>query len=1396
MHNHPDLATLDKKTFVETTKYKLIYVYTIEDKKHDGYLKVGDTDVISSLLPDQLTPNSKVLNDAARHRIDQQTQTAGVEYTLLYTEVAVRFRNLSNGVTMLEHFTDKKVHSVLKNSGIPHKFIGSTKGREWFGTDLATVKAAIAAVKDYCSVIAGGEVEQEEPIEFRKEQNDAVAKTLSCFNKKNEMLWDAKMRFGKTLTALQVVREAKGRFRRVIIVTHRPVVGSGWQEDFNKLFTKEDGYKFYRKASLASDYEFSGKVEEQNDKELYKKDKSGERFIYFASIQDLRGSQMAGGKFDKNRGVFKMDWDLVIVDEAHEGTQTDLGKEVRQLLVKKHTKVLSLSGTPFNILSQYDEDSVFVWDYVMEQKRKETWDEEHPDEPNPYASLPRLNLYTYDLGSELEGFSEDDLEGKAFNFREFFRTWTGDKDVDHRPVPSDAKVGDFVHEDDVRRFLDLISGDSPKSRYPFATQSHRDLFRHTLWMVPGVAAAKALSAMLHDHKYFKNYGIANVAGEGDDYEERHFDSALEMVRKTIRDYDYSITLSCGRLTTGVTVPEWTAVLMIAGSAVASAAQYMQTIFRVQSPGDLGGKMKTDCYAFDFAPDRALKVLAETAQVSCRVSKNDTTEAKGRRILGEFLNYCPVISISGTKMEEHDVKKMMASIKHIFVMKTIRNGFDDSSLYSNRLLELTDIDMRKFEDLRKIVGSTKQTKMVDTVYVNQNDFDDEEHEKGKVDSKPKRELSEEERAAREEMKRRREEKRNAILILRAISIRMPLLIYGADVPIEKVISISEFPNLVDDESWVEFMPQGVTKAIFKKFVEYYDADVFAEAGTQIRKLAKSADKLPPTRRVQQIAKIFSYFKNPDKETVLTPWRVVNMHLADTVGGWCFYDDNFEKPLEDAPRHVSHDGVTQNVFGKPDSKILEINSKSGLYPLYVAYSLYRRKLGEVSEDAVKPTELAKLWREVVARSLFVLCKTEMAATITKRTLVGYDEKATVNTQYFKNLVEVLKTNPKKFYNKVCGGNAWNNKEFEMKMLKFDAVVGNPPYQIETAKKESETNGQAPRTSIFQFFQLAADNVSAGFTSLIYPGARWIHRSGKGMEEFGLSQINDPHLAEIHFWQDSGDLFPGSVAIADGLSIVLKDVHKTTAGFRYVYHKNGKVQSCDMQNPGDDLMPLNPRDGAILAKVRAFCAEHDLGKLNEKILPRSFFGVESNFVANNPKLVRPYSKGMSVDWEKEAKLLANDKAGKAGRSTWYVIKRSAIKENNAAIDLWKVVVSSANAGGQKRDWQLELLDNHSAFGRSRVALGMFKTKQEAENFFKFCQSYLVRFLFLMTDEALTTLAKEVPSFADWKKAGGLIDFNGDINAQLCNLVKLTKSEAAYVASTIHNLDKSRHRKTALPQ
>ena len=239
---------------------------------------------------------------------------------------------------------------------------------------------------------------------------------------------------------------------------------------------------------------------------------------------------------------------------------------------------------------------------------------------------------------------------------------------------------------------------------------------------------------------------------------------------------------------------------------------------------------------------------------------------------------------------------------------------------------------------------------------------------------------------------------------------------------------------------------------------------------------------------------------------------------------------------------------------------------------------------------------------------------------------------------NLVKRLKDNTSKVVAEIKKGSTWGSQG----SFTFDAVVGNPPYQVEVAKKQSETNGQARRSSIFQYFQMAADAVSSGFTSLIYPGSRWIHRSGKGMEEFGRKQINDPHLAEVHFWPDSGDVFPGMVAIADGISIVMKDMKKATSGFRYVYHRDGTTQVYDLPNPGEDLMPLNPCDGAILAKVRAFCAEHGLASLNEKVYSQKFFGIESDFVAKNQKLVRPYARGVSVDWDKEAKLLANDKAG----------------------------------------------------------------------------------------------------------------------------------------------------------
>ena len=201
-----------------------------------------------------------------------------------------------------------------------------------------------------------------------------------------------------------------------------------------------------------------------------------------------------------------------------------------------------------------------------------------------------------------------------------------------------------------------------------------------------------------------------------------------------------------------------------------------------------------------------------------------------------------------------------------------------------------------------------------------------------------------------------------------------------------------------------------------------------------------------------------------------------------------------------------------------------------------------------------------------------------------------------------------------------------------MRFDFVIWNPPYQEETVEKISQSNGQASRKNIFHYLQMGADKVAENAVVLIYPAGRWIHRSGKGMKEFGLQQINDVHLKKLIFYPDAKDVFSG-VALADGIGIVIKDMKKRIGGFKYVYTKNGQEICMDMQNPGDELMVLNPQNIAVIDKVKHFVAKYHLKYLHDRVLPRSLFGIESNFVENNPEEVIPTSKMEKI---KEASLL----------------------------------------------------------------------------------------------------------------------------------------------------------------
>ncbi len=1253
-------------TFASSLKSKLIYVFTINDERHQDCLKIGET-TIDEDDGSNLFNNAEALQESAHKRIRQYTKTAGIAYQLLYTEISIFTRS-----GMIMTFNDKQVHKVLERSGIRKKEFDGVKGAdEWYCCDLETVKKAIKAVKNGETSLHPSDITQgQSPIIFRPEQQEAINRTHKQFRKGNQMLWNAKMRFGKTLSALQVVKEEE--FTRTLILTHRPVVDKGWFEDFGKIFYDRKDYQYGSKGDNGEEFSV-----------LEKKAGKGGKYVYFASMQDLRGSEQVGGKFDKNNELFSASWDFVIVDEAHEGTKTELGQNVLKELIKPNTKVLQLSGTPFNLFDDYSEEEIFTWDYVMEQKAKQAWAVDNPYEPNPYASLPAINIYTYDLGNLMSEYIEDE---KAFNFREFFRT----KDDDT-----------FIHDKDVDRFLNLLCKEDKDSLYPYSNEQFRRIFRHTLWVVPGIKAARALSAKLKAHPVFGMFQIVNVAGQGDEDEEN--EDALRMVNNAIGknpDETYTITLSCGRLTTGVSIKPWTAVFMMAGTFSTSAAQYMQTIFRVQTPFECGGRMKEQCYAFDFAPDRTLRVLAETAKVSAKAGKQTEED---RRILGDFLNFCPIISIDGSQMKPYDVNKMMGQLKKAQIEKVVQCGFEDGALYNDELLKLTDVELKDFDELKKAIGTTKAMAKTGDIDVNNQGFTQEQYdEKERLEKKPKKERTPEEQARLDELKAMNNQRKNAISILRGISIRMPLLIYGAELKNEEEITIDNFSNLIDDTSWEEFMPKGVDKEKFEKFKKYYDPDIFREAGKRIREMARAADKFTIEERIERISTIFNTFRNPDKETVLTPWRVVNMHMSDCLGGWCFYDEVFKQPLS-VPRYVDQGKVTKDVF-RPESHILEINSKSGLYPLYVAYNIYRARVEKVKAKygEIGHAFAMSLWDATIEENILVVCKTPMAKSITKRTLAGFRDTR-VNAQYYPNLIENISKRPEAVVNTFRDGKRfWKiNQDTNMKI---DAIVGNPPYQVMDGGTD---RGAVP---VYQYFVEIAKKCKPNNISMIMP-SRWF-AGGRGLDDFREAMLNDNRIQYLYDYPKSRDCFP-TVDIAGGICYFLWNSSFT--GITQITNKIGSNQ---------------------ITKER---------KLNEfDIFVRDNIGIEivHKIMTKNPPVcskmilkVSPFGLRSYVRGEEKKSL--NSVIVVSSGGTGY-LPREAITKNVDVIDKYKVVIGYLNpdrAGvnnssqGNNVTTKVAVYEPGVVITESYIVIGVFKSKTEAYNYASYIKCKLTRMLINLT-------------------------------------------------------------------
>ncbi|WP_421084513.1 Eco57I restriction-modification methylase domain-containing protein [Rothia nasimurium] len=1069
----------------QTAARKLIYVQSVDNSSgelgfFEGTRKVGETSVSQHDLEKDWSPNSDFLRSQAASRINSYMRTSGLPYNLEWAELAY----ISSTNTW---FNDRDVHKVLTNSG--YKRAENLSGKEWFKVDFIAAKEAIVAVKNgqdsldskYKAPSTPEQVTVGE-ITLRPSQLDALNKTKRVFKtKKKDMLWNAKMRFGKTLTTLQLIKDLG--FKKVLLMTHRPVVKDSWFEDFSKMKMEEAGYSY-------------GSV--RKGKSLEELKAGDTPFIYFASIQYLRHS---GGETNL-KNFADIDWDFIVIDEAHEGTQTELSEHVMKEIRKESTKVLELSGTPFNLLSKYEDDQIYTWDYTMEQEAKLRFSLENPDQPNPYGALPRVNMFTFQMEKQ-EGYLDD---RGSFNFREFFR-------VDEN--------NQFIHQSDVSAFLDNISGRKNKnSNYPFAREEFRQRLRHTLWLLPGVKEAKALEDLLVGHPVFgKEYNIVNVVNnkDGDNGGEATHDD-LEKVRSAIGadpSQSKSITLTVRKLTTGVNVPEWTGVVFLSNTS--SPTSYLQAAFRAQTPfSDPVLGPKEECYVFDFAPDRALTVMAEAAQINSGVGKKNTQEQ--RDSMAQLLNFMPILSHEGHDMKSFNVDQMLTQLKKVYAEKAVRSGFEDDSLYNDELLTLTSDDASLFNHVKAIVGTTK-TERSANVTISDNGLTDEEYDTGQRAQKKKpRERTQEEKDALEKIKAAQKQRKAMISILRGVSIRIPMMIYGMPVDLSEDITIDGFVKSVDDESWTEFMPKGFTKAMFRQITKYYDSEVFIEAGKIIRRKAKSFDQLDLVERAEKVAELFGTFKNPDKETVLTPWRVVNLQLIKTLGGLSFYDEDFKYTSSGGvyqSNWVSQAGITDKVY-QPGIRFLDINAKTGLYPLHVAMSLYHQALSQNDGGRFAPVEV---YQRILKEQIFAIAKTPMAATITQRTLAGYRSLET-NIVYIKGFDQDLQANLNAGLEKV---------EKAFKSVKFDVVVGNPPYQKDAAGDSSK---QDP---IYHRFMELSYKL-ANKVALITP-ARFLFNAGGTPKDFNQKMLEDQHLKVIYYEQDSSKVFP-STDIKGGVVVTYRD------------------------------------------------------------------------------------------------------------------------------------------------------------------------------------------------------------------------------------------------------------------
>lgn len=640
---------MPQEFFVQRPKVNpTIYAYRLVGvPSHEGYLKIGYTD------------------RDAETRVREQLHTSGIAYRIVLEESAMR----ADGTCFLDH----DIHAVLRRKRFPRLREENDKN-EWFRCEVRDVIAAINEVRDG---IFSAE-NRTATFRMRPEQESAVEKTMAFFaaskvsdpDRAPKFLWNAKMRFGKTFAAYQLAKRM--RLKRILVLTFKPAVESAWRED---LVTHVDfeGWQF---VSNKDAYDNRINIDEQ-----YAAADKTRPIVVFGSFQDLLGTNEAGGIKAKNEFIHTTNWDLVIFDEYHFGAWRENAKKLfenpdeeteSEFDPEKYKReeadnaynetflpittdyYLFLSGTPFRALNsgEFIEDQIYNWTYSDEQNAKEKW----TGRDNPYLALPRMVMLTYRIPESIRQIATQG-EYDEFDLNVFFSANGKGKDAR------------FVYENEVQKWLDLIRGaylpsgvddlklgQDKRPPMPYSDVRLLNVLSHTLWFLPNVAACFAMANLLKQtqntfyHDYTVNVCAGTGAGIGLD--------ALRPVQASMRDplTSKTITLSCGKLTTGVTVRPWTGIFMLRN--LKSPETYFQAAFRVQSPWEItddNGKtaiMKKECYVFDFALDRALRQISD---YSCRLNIDESNPEKK---VSDFIHFLPVLAYDGSTMKQVDAQDIL------------------------------------------------------------------------------------------------------------------------------------------------------------------------------------------------------------------------------------------------------------------------------------------------------------------------------------------------------------------------------------------------------------------------------------------------------------------------------------------------------------------------------------------------------------------------------------------------------------------------------------------------------------------------------------------------------------------------------------------------------------------